>query len=284
LNSHAGLTTEERDLIEASYDQGVIKVIVATCSLAAGVNLPARRVILHGARMGADLVGPSMLRQMKGRAGRKGKDEIGETYMCCHQRDVEAIADLMEAELPNVESCLLPGKRGIKRALLEAIATKLATSIDSVDYYIKKTLLYQLIDYQELAGMVESTLKELEDTNLITREDWDLQATPLGVAIVASSLTPEDGVFIHKELKRALEAFVMDGEMHALYAFTPVHATQGSINWKIFRSEMEVFDDSNIRAMRLVGLKPSLINKMYGYYYFYTSTHANKYVGRIAAQ
>ena len=57
----AGLTTEERDLIATGYDKGAIKVIVATCSLAAGVNMPARRVILHGARMGADLVGPSML-------------------------------------------------------------------------------------------------------------------------------------------------------------------------------------------------------------------------------
>jgi replicative superfamily II helicase len=57
----AGLTTEERELIATAYDEGVIKVIAATCSLAAGINLPARRVILHGARIGADLVGPSML-------------------------------------------------------------------------------------------------------------------------------------------------------------------------------------------------------------------------------
>jgi replicative superfamily II helicase len=55
------LTTEERDLVATAYDQGVIKVMVATCSLAVGINLPARRVILHGAKMGAELVGPSML-------------------------------------------------------------------------------------------------------------------------------------------------------------------------------------------------------------------------------
>lgn len=60
-NQDAGLTTEERDTIATAYDDGIIKVIVATCSLAAGINLPARRVILHGARMGADLVGPAML-------------------------------------------------------------------------------------------------------------------------------------------------------------------------------------------------------------------------------
>lgn len=57
----AGMTTEERELIAQAYDQGVLRVLVATCSLAAGVNLPARRVIINGARMGRELVGPAML-------------------------------------------------------------------------------------------------------------------------------------------------------------------------------------------------------------------------------
>lgn len=57
----AGLTVEERDVIAEAYDRGIINVIVATCSLAAGINLPARRVILQGARMGRDLIGPAML-------------------------------------------------------------------------------------------------------------------------------------------------------------------------------------------------------------------------------
>ena len=59
--SDAGMTTEERELIAQAYDQGILRVLVATCSLAAGVNLPARRVIINGARMGRELVGPAML-------------------------------------------------------------------------------------------------------------------------------------------------------------------------------------------------------------------------------
>ena len=57
----AGLTSEERMIVAEAYDNGTLRVVTATCSLAAGINLPARRVILYGARMGRDLVGPEML-------------------------------------------------------------------------------------------------------------------------------------------------------------------------------------------------------------------------------
>lgn len=249
---HAGLTTEERDLIATAYDQGAIKVIVATCSLAAGINLPARRVILHGARMGADLVGPSMLRQMKGRAGRKGKDEIGETYLCCEKSDIEEVLELMDADLPPLGSCCLPHKRGIKWALLEVIATKLATSFESVELYIKKTLLYHLIEYKELLAMVSKALYDLEDTGLVKKDGTVLEATLLGQAVVTSSMGPEDGLSVHKELRQALEAFVLDGEMHVLYAFTPIQAGEGNINWQILRKEVESFDESDMRALNLI--------------------------------
>lgn len=149
------------------------------------------------------------------------------------------------------------------RALLEVIATKLAINDESIDDYMKKTLLYHSINHDELAKMVKSTMSDLQESQLLYRtNDSEFRATLLGEAIVASSLTPEDGLFIHRELRKALQAFVMDGEMHVLYSFTPVQAAQININWQIFRKEMDGFDESNLRAMDFVGLKPSIINKM----------------------
>lgn len=54
-------------------------------------------------------------RQMCGRAGRKGKDEIGESYLCCQETDLKEITQLLETELPSIKSSLTPEKRGIKR-------------------------------------------------------------------------------------------------------------------------------------------------------------------------
>ena len=87
-------------------------------------------------------------------------------------------------------------------------------------------------------------------------------ATQLGKAVVASSLEPEHGAFIHREMQRALQAFVMDGEMHVLYCFTPVHDLSMSVNWQNFRKEMETLDDSGLRVLAFLGLKPTIINKM----------------------
>jgi hypothetical protein len=69
------------------------------------------------------------------------------------------------------------------------------------------------------------------------------RSTKLGHAIVKSSLTPEDGIFIHTEMRRALEPFVMDREMHIFYLFTPIH-TASDISWPVFREELERLDES----------------------------------------
>lgn len=55
---------------------------------------------------------------MCGRAGRKGKDDAGETYLICAKADLEAVCNLLDADMPAIESCLAPEKRGLKRYLV----------------------------------------------------------------------------------------------------------------------------------------------------------------------
>ena len=56
-----------------------------------------------------------LISTVTGRAGRKGKDEIGESYVCCEKADLEDVVQLLEADRPLVESSLTPEQRGIKR-------------------------------------------------------------------------------------------------------------------------------------------------------------------------
>ncbi|TQV97361.1 DNA-directed DNA polymerase theta [Cordyceps javanica] len=258
----AGITAEERDLIAAAYDSGTLLVCVATCSLAAGINLPARRVILHNARMGRDFVGPAMLRQMRGRAGRQGKSPIGETYLCCRETDLEPVVQLIKAELPKVTSCLTSENRRVQRAVLEVIAVHLATSYESVRFYFAKSLLALTQDMTRVDDDLKASLKDLENLELIESDTLGNYApTQLGRAIVASAIDPDDGIFVHRELVKALRAFVMDGELHILYIFTPVQDLGVTISWQVFRNELQLLDESGLRVLRFLGIKPTAILK-----------------------
>ncbi|KAJ0290791.1 hypothetical protein COL940_000674 [Colletotrichum noveboracense] len=165
--------------------------------------------------------------------------------------------------MPQITSGLITDKQRIQRALLEVIAVRLATSKDALDDYLSKTLLAHAGPPEPLQECVETSLKNLQSMGFITADVLgNYQPTKLGHAIVASALDPDDGVFIHKELEKALQAFVMDGEMHILYTFTPVHDFGTNINWQVFRNEMENLDDSGHRVLGFLGLKRAVINRL----------------------
>ena len=260
---HAGLTTEEREVICSAFDAGVLKVLVATCSLAAGVNLPARRVILQGVRMGRELVGPAMLRQMRGRAGRKGKDELGESFVCCRKEELEEVKALLAAELTPISSSLTTEKRGVKRALLEVVATRLATHPGGIQEYVERTLLYRTQNAGAVAATVSAALQDLELESFIRRTEEDCyEATALGQATVASGFSPEDGRFIYAELRRAMQAFVLDTELHIFYTFSPVSSLDATrIDWPSFRQAVESLDESDLRVLSFCGVNPAFINR-----------------------
>lgn len=77
----ADLVKEDRVKVEKRFRRGKIPVIVATSTLAWGINMPARRVIVLGIHRGTELVSPIDIQQMLGRAGRFGLDDKGDSYV-----------------------------------------------------------------------------------------------------------------------------------------------------------------------------------------------------------
>ena len=127
------------------------------------------------------------------------------------------------------------------------------------------TLLCKTREEADIEHLIETSLQELVETDLIRlRDDDSYESTKLGAAIVASSFSPDDGIFVYEELKRALQAFVMDGEMHVFYMFTPLSvAMNTNIDWLIFRDQLDLLDESGIRALLFVGVQPGFVNNMY---------------------
>jgi DNA polymerase theta len=103
---HAGLTADERAVIESGFRSGTIRILCATTTLSSGVNLPARRVIVQCAS--ARDWDALTYRQMIGRAGRFGKDVCGESFLVCARDDLKETARrLVAGELREAHSALL---------------------------------------------------------------------------------------------------------------------------------------------------------------------------------
>ena len=78
---HAGMLPAWKSLVEELFQQGLIKVVFATETLAAGINMPARTTVISSLSKRTDdghrLLKPSEFLQMAGRAGRRGMDLQG---------------------------------------------------------------------------------------------------------------------------------------------------------------------------------------------------------------
>src|SRR5699024_10863459 len=78
---HAGLLPGWKLLVERLFQQGLIKMVFATETLAAGINMPARTTVISSISKRTDeghrMLSANEFLQMSGRAGRRGMDEIG---------------------------------------------------------------------------------------------------------------------------------------------------------------------------------------------------------------
>ncbi|MBX3287576.1 MAG: DEAD/DEAH box helicase, partial [Actinobacteria bacterium] len=78
---HAGMVPPFKEAVEACFAQGLVKVVFATETLALGINMPARSVVIESLSKftgeGHEDLTPSQYTQLTGRAGRRGIDPVG---------------------------------------------------------------------------------------------------------------------------------------------------------------------------------------------------------------
>ena len=78
---HAGILPAWKELVEKLFEVGLVKIVFATATLAAGINMPARTTVISALSKRTDnghsMLTPSEFLQIAGRAGRRGKDQVG---------------------------------------------------------------------------------------------------------------------------------------------------------------------------------------------------------------
>ncbi|XP_067402091.1 DNA polymerase theta [Emydura macquarii macquarii] len=278
---HAGLTFDERDIIEGAFRRGLIRVLAATSTLSSGVNLPAHRVIIRTPVFGGRLLDILTYRQMAGRAGRKGVDTVGESILVCKPSERSKGIALLQGSLKPIHSCLLRREgEGITssmiRAILEIIVGGVASTPDDVWTYASCTLLAASLKDSEQGserdqnktqnGAVEACMGWLLENEFIQILDSGngvkakvYRPTHLGSATLSSSLSPTEALGIFADLQRAMKGFVLENDLHILYLVTPVYEEWTTIDWYQFFCLWEKLPASMKRVAELVGIEEGFL-------------------------
>jgi replicative superfamily II helicase len=263
---HAGLTVEERSVIEGGYRSGAIECLCATSTLAAGVNLPAGRVIFHGFTVaGSEVIDPSRYRQMAGRAGRPGLVAVGESYVVLGSERVEQVQSVIPASPDPVHSGL-SRDNVLLRPVLEAVATGLVRSRADLDTLLGCTLLRFQSDLGQAATLGELTdaaIRGLQRDGLLLHppapDEWC--ATRFGRACIAAGLSPLDASFIKSEAEHSLARFNMTNELHAVYLIVPPRDLEIRPTFRQIRDALRRLSSSDKSVADVCGVCLDLANQ-----------------------
>uniref|UniRef100_A0A7N6BK99 DNA polymerase theta n=1 Tax=Anabas testudineus TaxID=64144 RepID=A0A7N6BK99_ANATE len=274
---HAGLTFDERDVLEGAFRQGMVRVLAATSTLSSGVNLPARRVIIRTPTFNGHLLDPLTYKQMAGRAGRKGVDTTGESVLVCKEAERQKGISLLRGTLQPISSCLVRREgegvtTSMLRAILEIIVGGVASTPQDVRLYASCSLLAASMkcDGQKQSneetnkGAIEACVEWLMENEFISIQK-DEQGTErycptqLGAATLSSSLSPPEALGIFADLQRAMKGFVLENDLHILYLITPLYAEWTTIDWYQFFCLWEQLSSSMKRVAELVGVQEGFL-------------------------
>lgn len=221
---HAGLLSEQRAIVERGFRSGEIKVIASTPTLAAGLNLPARRVLIRsykryeGAR-GMVAIPVMEYRQMAGRAGRPGLDPRGESFLMA-KSDSE-MRDLMDHYVhgePEEIFSKLAMEPALRTHLLSTMATGFAANADDLKKFVDSTFYAHQQDAWHLDATIEKVLEFLIDSKMI---EADLRPTPLGELVSRLYIDPLSARIVVDNLRSKEKIKITDLTLLHLITMTP---------------------------------------------------------------
>ncbi|MEM2300038.1 MAG: ATP-dependent DNA helicase [Candidatus Hadarchaeales archaeon] len=224
---HAGLHHLQRRAVERGFKSNLIKIICATPTLAAGVNLPARRVIVRDYRRYVEPYGlvpiPVMeFHQFCGRAGRPQYDKFGEAILITHsEAEAEVLLEDFIKAPPERVTSKLATEPALRTHVLASIAAGYATNWDSMRDFMRKTFFAFQFGVERVESVVERVLDFLEKNELITVRGDVLTPTPFGELTSALYIDPLSAVIIRDGLKLVSTTPPSDVALLHLISSTP---------------------------------------------------------------
>lgn len=171
---HAGLTREDRTLVEDLYADKHIQILVSTATLAWGVNLPARTVIIKGTQIYSPEKGkwielsPQDILQMLGRAGRPGYDVKGEGIIITGYSELKYYLSLVNNQLPIESQFVTQMADQLNAEIVLGTVTNLKEAVEWLGYT------YLFVRMMKSPRVYSITVEEFEQDHLLIQRRTNL--------------------------------------------------------------------------------------------------------------
>jgi len=209
---HAGLLGSQKRLIEENFRNGLIKAIVATPTLAFGVNLPSFRVVIRDAKryypgIGAVYIPVLDYKQMCGRSGRPAYDEHGESILIARtEEEAHELVDHFIMGQPEEIQSKLAVEPILRMHTLALIASNFCTSEDSLNKFFSKTFYaFQFGDISLLEEKIFQILEQLIEWKFVVSKKNKIEATRIGKRVSELYIDPLTAHQFIEALTRARE-------------------------------------------------------------------------------
>jgi helicase len=206
---NASLTNAERRLVEHAFRDRILKALVATPTLAAGINLPARRVIVRDTTRYDDRLGmqapipATEVHQMLGRAGRPRFDPWGEALLVARTpEDEDRLMDDYLFAPPETIVSRLAAEPALRMHVLALVASRAVATEEALEAFFAATFYGQTLPLSELRAKVE-TVRDFLEANEFLAPGRSLTATAFGALTSELYLDPLSAVVLRQVLERA---------------------------------------------------------------------------------
>lgn len=221
---HAGLTPKQRHLIEENFKKNIIKTICSTPTLAAGVNLPARRAIIRDCKryasgLGSVFISTAEYKQCAGRAGRPQYDDYGEAVLMAKSlSEQNTLYDRFILSKPEPVTSKLGTESALRIHILSSIAAGYVHDINSMFEFLNHTFLSYQRQGANLVGLVGDIFDYLHKNGFIDKSGFKYFTTPFGNITSRLYIDPMTSLILRKGLTKIHEgkSFSTYGLLHML--------------------------------------------------------------------
>ena len=205
---NAGLTYRQRKYVEDNFRNGQIKCIVATPTLAAGINLPARRVIVrdttrYESNYGNSPISVMEIKQMCGRAGRPGYDPYGEAVLVAkNEMDYEHLMeDYVDHETERLTSKLF-NEKVLRSHVLGLLATEDAHCKEDIIDFLKETFFGTVSQLFGIESVIDGIVNSLIEEDMAKSDGDSVRATSFGKRVSDLYIDPASASILRTAVEK----------------------------------------------------------------------------------